>query len=97
LWERVELLLLLQKELLPLIGEEISKEEIMLDLSMTATEDDLGTLESFSLTCYHSETSKIIDLTKNRIIKELIKEFVYNGRIRNATWLQRLLTVFLLR
>ena len=77
LWESGELLLLLQKELLPLIGEEISEEEIMLDLSMSATEDDLGTLESFSLTCYPPETPKTFDLTKNKIVKDLIKEFVY--------------------
>ncbi len=68
LWESGELLLLLQKELLPLVGAEISEEEIILDLSMTATEDNLGKLESFSLTCYHPETPKTFDLTKNKIL-----------------------------
>jgi hypothetical protein len=49
LWENGELLLLLQKVLLPIIGAEIGQEDIMLDLSMSATEDDMGTLESYSL------------------------------------------------
>jgi hypothetical protein len=77
LWESGEFLLLLQKVLLPIIGAEISQEDIMLDLSMSATEDDMGTLESYSLNYYHSETPKSFDLSKNKIVKDLIKEFVY--------------------
>jgi len=78
LWENGELLLLLQKVLLPIIGAEIGQEDIMLDLSMSATENDLGTLESYSLICYHPETPKSFNLSKNKILKDLIKEFVYN-------------------
>jgi hypothetical protein len=77
LWENGELLLLLQKVLLPIIGAEIGQEDIMLDLSMSATEDDMGTLESYSLICYHPETPKSFNLSKNKILKDLIKEFVY--------------------
>jgi hypothetical protein len=77
LWESGEFLLLLQKVLLPIIGAELGQEDIMLDLRMSATEDDMGTLESYNLLCYHPETPKSFNLSKNKILKNIIREFVY--------------------
>jgi hypothetical protein len=82
-WEMDELRKVLGSELVRVVGSEIADEDMMLYLTMSAQEGNMGAIESYSFYCINPETDEEFDLSDNQVIKDLVKVYVYewaNGK-----------------
>jgi len=78
LWEMSKVRTAVGSELSNILGMEIGEEDMLLHLTMSAQDDDNGTIESYGFSCIHPETGEEFDLTENQSIKAKIKAYVYN-------------------
>lgn len=76
-WSMVNFLNYVGFDLNKEIGWESRAEDILLDLSMSASSDENLSFDTYSLYCVHPETGQEYDLTSNQGLKNMVKVYVY--------------------
>lgn len=76
-WDCNDLIAIITKELKDTIVEEISQDDIILYISLSAHGIDGVEIERFDLEYVHPETGEVLDLSHHERLKELIKLSIY--------------------